>query len=107
MAKYKIYSSDDKVIAVSSFARKHVRGVAKCDPADTFSFEVGKELAIARCDCKIAEKREKVARKKLEAAKKALLMAQAQVDLLTTYHKDATVKLSETRATVEHVLAKL
>jgi hypothetical protein len=107
MFNYKIYTSDAKVVAVSTFARKPVRGIAKCDPEDTFSVEAGKELAIARCDLKIAEKREKHARKKLSDAKKALLAAQAQVDYLIVYHKASTVKLDEAKVAVEKVLAKL
>ena len=46
-----------QVIAVSTYAGKEVRGVAKCDPRDEFDLEFGKQLAAARCAYKIAEKR--------------------------------------------------
>ena len=55
--KYKIFQSKNKVIAVSTYAGREVKGVAKCDPRDEFDFEFGKKLAIARCAYKIAEKR--------------------------------------------------
>ena len=56
--RYKYYTNNkDVVVAVSSYAGKTVRGVAKCDPRDTFDIEKGKELAAARCNEKIAEKK--------------------------------------------------
>ena len=58
MTKYSFYTDGKtKVVAVSTYAGKVVRGVAKCDANDTFSFEKGKELAAARCNQKIAKKR--------------------------------------------------
>ena len=58
MTKYNFYTDGKtKVVAVSTYAGKVVRGVAKCDVNDTFSLEKGKELAAARCNEKIAKKR--------------------------------------------------
>ena len=58
MTKYSFYTDEKtKVVAVSTYAGKTVRGVAKCDVNDTFSLEKGKELAAARCNQKIAKKR--------------------------------------------------
>ena len=58
MTKYSFYTDEKtKVIAVSTYAGKVIRGVAKCDVNDTFSFEKGKKLAAARCNQKIAKKR--------------------------------------------------
>ena len=58
MTKYNFYTDGKtKVVAVSTYAGKVVRGVAKCDANDTFSLEKGKELAAARCNEKIAKKR--------------------------------------------------
>ena len=54
---YRYIVTPNKVIAISSFAGKTVRGVAKCHPGDVFNEEIGKELAAARCGRKIAEKR--------------------------------------------------
>lgn len=59
--KYKFYvnGKNKKVIAVSSYMGKPVRGVAKCNDADTFNLAKGKRLAAARCNLKIALKRQK------------------------------------------------
>ena len=58
MTKYSFYTDGKtKVVAVSTYAGKVVRGVAKCDVNDTFSLEKGKELAAARCNEKVAKKR--------------------------------------------------
>ena len=61
---YKIYHHGNEVVAVSTFAKRMVRGVAKCDPRDEFDHKKGEALAIARCDLKVAEKRMKRANEK-------------------------------------------
>lgn len=59
------------VIAISHYAGKTVRGVAKCAPNDVFDESYGKQLAAARCDAIIAEKRMKrYAEKTAEAYRK-------------------------------------
>lgn len=48
--KYKIFTnSANDVIAVSTYAGKTVKGIAKCDPRDTFDIDKGVEIAEARC----------------------------------------------------------
>ena len=42
--KYKFYTNGSRVIAVSTYAGKTVRGVAVCHAGDTFSLEKGKKL---------------------------------------------------------------
>lgn len=37
--KYRYYTNGRRVIAVSTYAGKTVRGVATCDPGDEFSME--------------------------------------------------------------------
>lgn len=55
---YKFYTDGSKkVVCVSYFMGKPVRGVAICGPTDSFDIEAGKKLAQRRCDLKIAEKR--------------------------------------------------
>ena len=57
MTKYSFYTDGKtKVIAVSTYAGKVIRGVAKCDVNDTFSLEKGKKLAAARYNKKITKK---------------------------------------------------
>lgn len=55
--KYKFYTNDKKVVAVSTYARKNVRGVASCSDDDDFDISFGMKLAQIRCDKKINEKR--------------------------------------------------
>lgn len=62
---YKIFHHGNEVIAVSSFAKKPIKGVAKCSPHDTYDHCKGEALAIARCDVKVAEKRMKRANEKV------------------------------------------
>ena len=91
--KYKFYVNDEenptKVYAVSTYAGKTVRGVASCDPRDTFSLEKGKELAAARCNEKIAKKREKRARQKLDEAWELYQQAQHYYVRMKEYWYDA------------------
>lgn len=55
--RYTYYICDNKVVCVSSFAKKKIKGIAKCSPNDTFDIEIGKQLSRSRCDLKIATKR--------------------------------------------------
>lgn len=107
MYQYKFYNSNNKVIAVSTFAGKPVRGVAKCNPNDTFSLEDGKALAAARCDKKIATKRLKSAKAKLENALAVVRAARKFADSMVSYYDTATVKLKEATKIEEELLTKL
>ena len=107
MNRYRFYKSDSKVIAVSSFAQKPVKGVAKCDPNDTFSFEDGKRLAAARCNKKISEKRLKRAERKLAEACAAVLAAENEYDYMRNYYEKAVAGLNEANAELEAVTEML
>lgn len=82
---YKIYTHNNEVIAVTSFARRPVRAVAKCDPRDTFNVEFGKALAVARCDVKVADKRLAAAKKRLDRANEAMIAAKHELDAANKY----------------------
>ena len=82
---YKVYTHDNEVVAVTSFARRPVRAVAKCDPRDTFDVEFGKALAIARCDVKVADKRLAAAKKRLVKAHEAMLIAKRELNAANKY----------------------
>lgn len=73
---YKFIVTDNKVIALSHDAGKVVRGVAKCSPNDEFNVEFGKKLAAARCNLKVAQRREARAVKKFNACREALYAAE-------------------------------
>ena len=100
--KYKYVITDKRVIAISSFAGRTVRGIAKCHPNDPFDVEYGKKLAAARCNAKIAEKRWKRARDKYNALFDCMnelveLMSDAR-DYLANSHKamkEARAQLGE------------
>lgn len=96
--RYKFYVTDNKVICVSSYAGKTVKGIAKCDPKDTFNLEAGKKLAVGRCAYKIAKKRVMRARAKHAEATKALGNAREYQDKMQKYYDDSFaefVKISE------------
>ena len=104
---YRLYNTDNKVIAVSTYAGKPVRGIAKCDPCDTFSYEDGRDIAIARCNEKIAEKRYKRATKKFDEARKALNDAEAYYNKMYAYYQDSAVSLGDARLNTLEVISRV
>lgn len=93
--KYKIIVHDHEVIAISTYAGKTVKGVAKADPRDEFDVEVGKKLAIARCAAKIAVKRQNRAKKCLATAQARLAEAQAWETKMSDYVSDSMIEASK------------
>ena len=89
MEKYKYYTTNNKVIAVSTYAGKTVRGVAKCDPRDTFDLEKGKVLAAKRCNEKVAKRRYARAQKRVKEAARDLQAAQNHYHKMLQYMNDA------------------
>lgn len=87
--KYKFYSGNGKVIAVSTYGGRVVKGVAKCDPNDEFDMEKGKQLAAARCNAKVAKKRVKRAHVELKNAIDDFSKASARVGEMDQYLLDA------------------
>lgn len=81
-----------QVIAVSSFAGRKVRGIAKCNPKDAFDLEKGKALAAARCDRKIAKRRMARAADKYSDAFAAVLAANERYEKARQYYMDAIDK---------------
>jgi hypothetical protein len=105
--KYEYFSDGkSKVIAVSHYAGKVVRGVAKCSPTDDFDIEAGKEIAKARCDAKIAAKRAARAKEKRELAHQAYLVAADYADAMVRYRVDADIAAYNAKKDLEAVLAK-
>ena len=49
--------SGNRVIAISSYAGKPIKAIASCHEDDTFDLEFGKNLASAKLDLKILERR--------------------------------------------------
>ena len=102
---YRVYETPTQVIAVSSFAGKTVRGVAKCNPADNFDSEKGAALATARCGVKIAEKRVKRAYNKVDEAKAAVEAAMDHLAEMVRYQADSEVKLNVAQFELEATLS--
>ena len=95
MFTYKYIVAGNKVIALSTYAGKTVRGVAKCAPGDEFDVERGKDLATARCAYKIALKRQKRARMKCDEALDILSEAEAFYKQMRDYEKRAHAEVIE------------
>ena len=89
LEKYKFYIHGNRVIAVSTYSGRTVRGVAVCAEGDSFDVEKGKELAAARCNMRIAEKRAARAHKKWNEAALACGAAEAHYEKMNDYYDDA------------------
>lgn len=108
MSRYKYYDDGKNgVICVSSYAGKKVRGVAKCDPTDTFDYEKGAALAKARVDVKIGEKKFKRSYECLMEAGEMLAMARDYFNDMVDYHSDASKELTRYNETLSELLKTL
>lgn len=104
MARYKTYqASDNKVVVVSHYAGRPVRGVAKCNPCDEFDAQKGEDLARLRCDKKIAEKRLARANAAYAEAEAAYVAAKERLEQMTEYKQDAALILDH----LEYALAQM
>lgn len=104
MERYKFYTTKNKVIAVSTYAGKTVKGVAKCNPEDTFDVEKGKELAAARCNEKIAKKRVKRAKEKYNEAIKNTQAAELKEEKMACYFEDSIDNYANAKEKVRTIL---
>jgi len=111
--KYKFYVATTvtgepyKVVAVSSYAGRPVRGVAKCARDDKFDLETGKKLAAARCNQKIATKRWNRASKRYDEANNAVKRAGRQLLLMADYYEDAVAAKAQAEKEVEELLKNM
>ena len=106
--RYTFNIAEDKVICVAHFAKKPVRGIAKCNRAegDLFLEDVGKDLAKARCDKKVAEKRCVRAQKQYAYALAQLQKAYAQMEEVSEYLDASIAGLNGASLVLEAVEAK-
>ena len=108
MSQYKIYHDDkNKVVAVSSYAGRTVRGVAKCDPRDNFDLSTGVMLAEARCGLKVAEKRAARARREFIKAGEAVNVACRRLEKMRAYFEDADTALLNAQNMVTNIESNL
>ena len=102
--KYKYIVTGNKVIAISSFAKKPVRGIARCMDSDTFNEENGKKLATLRCNEKVAAKRYKRASSYYEQANMMYNIWKSELERAEKYRNDSKITLDEAhRKTIEFV----
>ena len=95
------------VIAVSTYEGKTVRGVAKCDPRDKFDMEQGRQLAAARCNQKIAQKRKARADRELKKAVIAYDKAMMHMNAMNNYYEDARVAAKNANMRVDKLLSDM
>ena len=89
LEKYRFYKQGRKIIAVSTYAGRTVRGIASCNPVDEYNEEVGKQIAAGRCNLKIAEERCRRAQNKFDNAKIEFLKAQEHMQKMYEYLQDS------------------
>lgn len=96
-----------KTVAVSTYAGKTVKGIAICDPRDTYSESTGYELAAARCNVKVANRRVKRAYKELQKAHAAYEVIQKRVAQMESYYNDAKAKAVDATDELNTLYSKL
>ena len=106
LEKYKFYTHGNRVIAVSTYGGRTVRGVAVCADGDNFDIEKGKRLAAARCNMKIAEKRAARAHRKWNEAARACGVAEAHYEKMNTYYDDALEAVDKAMQEIEALEAE-
>ena len=91
LEKYKYFTNNKNiVIAEQTFAGKKYRGKAVCKNEDEFNFELGKQLAAAKCDLKICSARRKLAETRLKYANADLKMIAHYASRMNHYFEDAS-----------------
>lgn len=78
------------VVATSTYAGKTVRGIARCHPNDDFDVDLGIDLAVARCNLKVAAKRYERSQRKVREAKDAVKKAESFLEDMLEYRMSAT-----------------
>ena len=107
MSRYRFIEAPNKVICISTYAKKIVKGVAKCSPNDKFDIEIGKKLSQLRCDEKVAEKRMKRAFNKYEEALQHLADAKLYLFSMEDYYNSAVEKYNDACDKLDKFSAKV
>ena len=107
LEKYRFYQNGNRIIAVSTYGGRTVRGVAICHPDDKFDMDLGKRLAAARCNEKVAAKRYARATKRYKDAEDAYRVASENVDRMSDYRNDAFIAMNEAFQAVDALVAEV
>lgn len=102
--KFIVIPEKRKIIAISSYQGKVVKATAICHPNDKFDLEKGKELAAARCNEKVAEKRLRRANQKRNEAADIYYRAMHKYANMVAYEDDAIKEKLEAREKVGELL---
>ena len=95
------------IVALSTYAGKVVKGIAKCQPGDNYDFEKGKQLAAARCDTKVCQKRLARAQKKMHTLANAVEEVNRQYAKVCSYYDDAVKEAFEASKRLREIEDKL
>lgn len=95
------------VKCVSHYEGRKVEALAKCDPKDTYNDEVGQNLARARVDVKISDKRVKRAEKKYAEAREAAMAAHEYEMRMRDYYRAAQKEQKQNKKTLKDMLKKI
>ena len=107
LEKYRFYEAGNKIIALQTYAGRAVRGIAICHPSDNFNVEVGKRLAAARCNEKIAVKRYARAQSKYIEACKIRDAAMLEVEKMREYMNDSFVAMNEASQACDSIIKEI
>ena len=105
--KYRYATTGKKVIAITTYAGKTVRGVALCHDEDTFDMEQGKRIAAARCAVKVAQKRLARAEQKMNEADEQGARAARHVENMENYYYDAQNELVEANEHLDEIMGEI
>ncbi len=107
LERYRFYFAGNKVIATSTYGGRTVRGVAICHPEDTYSVEIGKKLAAARCNEKIAAKRYARSCRRYNEAEAAWREAGHHLDNMSDYREDSFLAMNEAAQQVDLLIKQI
>ena len=96
-----------QIIALSTYGGKVVKGKATCAPDDTYDEEIGKKLAAARCEVKVAQKRYKRATIKRFAAEKEVNKQKLYLQNCQIYEMDSAYALDGAEADLKNIIKSL
>jgi len=103
---YKFYENGKNVVCISYYAKRPVRQEARLDERDEFDPELGREIARAKVDLRIAEKRLKNATFLRDATLDIFDQIQEQLIKYNDYYDDATAELQEATERLERLINK-
>ena len=103
---YEYIFHGNTIHALSTYAGKTVKGSAKCNDADEYDIEYGKNLAAARCNAKVAKRRFRRATDKLLEARLAAEAAIKHYEDMVAYYTESCDALGDAEEAVDAILAE-